>query len=148
MPWETVIFYFWAQVFLLSLCSILLLSDTKILQRFLFVLVLLLSYPNLIALHTGNFEGFIGILLLLSAFAYKSNRNNLFLALIVVAGSIKIYPFIFLIILFHRYSWRQSIFRLCFSLFISFVIQILALTLLPNGLLDRGFGVIGSIVNE
>jgi hypothetical protein len=68
------------------------------------------SYPVLFVLERGNIETYVWILVALAICAYAGNRWWLAAALIGIAGSMKIYPLIFLGLLLAQRKYWQTVF--------------------------------------
>ena len=110
-------------------------------------LIILFSYPNIIAWHTGNIESWIGLLLILASFSWALNKKYLFVILIGLAGAMKIYPLIFLLMLVVKRE--KDIIRSALLAFVTiFGTNIIAITFLKNGILANGIGYTKRIIQS
>jgi hypothetical protein len=97
------------------------------------------SYPSLFLMHTGNFEGWIGFLILAAGISASSGRWTLFSVFIGVAASIKGVPLIFSLIPFTIFSFKKSLQFLLQTFATIFVATFISLFTLPGGFLSQGF---------
>lgn len=70
--------------------------------------IFVFSYPVLFIWSTGNLEGVIAMILLLAIFAFSKNKLTLFVLLIGFAASAKLFPLVFLFILYWKKEFRVA----------------------------------------
>ena len=110
------------------------------------LLVIVFSYPNVISWHTGNIESWVALLLVLATTSLIYGKRNLFIILISIAGAMKIYPLIFLVLILLK-SKHKLIQEISLSLFVVISVNLIAITFLRNGITDLGFSNVGNIIN-
>lgn len=110
-------------------------------NSFLILLITFVNYPMLFMIHTGNLEGWILVLLLFVVANIIRRQNTRAAVFLGVAIAMKLYPAVFLVVLLHRKTSRESI-----NLFLVTTVSALGSTLfslmvLPGGL-TSGVGVL------
>ena len=108
-------------------------------QTIILVSMIILSYPSLFILVTGNFEGWIGFLLLLAGVVAFQNKWTSFAICIGIAGAIKGVPFIFLLLPLFVLKYRSGIVVVLKSITIAVAVTLFSLFVLPGGILDKGY---------
>jgi hypothetical protein len=109
-------------------------TATSGVNSFLVLLITVVNYPILFMIHTGNLEGWILVLLLFAVanvIQHKNTRAAIFLG---VAVAMKLYPAVFLVVLFHKKTSRESI-----KLFLVTSVSALGTTLFSLMVLPGGF---------
>jgi len=97
------------------------------------------SYPSMVVFATGNLEGWIGLLLLLSGvFAYQ-NKWNSFAICIGVACAIKGVPLIFVLLPLFVLKYKSGAIVALKTALVAVGLTIYSLVTLPGGFLDRGY---------
>lgn len=109
------------------------------------LMIVLVSYPSLIAFHTGNLEMLIFVLILLGATSAHAKKWRIFAFLIGVATSAKVFPGIFALAPFVLTSPKVAIRTFLFTVRTSITFTIFALFFLPGGFSSNG---ISSIFNS
>ena len=110
--------------------------------------IVLVSYPSLIAFHTGNFEMLIFGLILLAAVAAHSDNWKIFSFLIGIAASAKVFPGIFALAPFVLTTPKVAIRTFLSTVRTSIFFTLFALISLPGGLYDNGLSSFGKILNS
>ena len=110
--------------------------------------MVLISYPSLFAIHTGNLEMLIFILILLASFAAYSNKWAIFAVLIGLATSAKFFPGIFAFAPFVLISPKIAFRTFLLTIRVSIMFTIAALFFLPGGIYSNGVGSFGSLINS
>lgn len=142
-----VLFY----VFYLSMVtgSVLLFLRTRGFVTSLMGLILIfISYPNLIALHTGNFEMVVFLLILLAALCAYAEKWNYFSVCIGIAAATKAFPGIFALAPFVLTSPKIAFRSLLLSVKTSILFTLFAVLFLPGGVYSDGFDSLQKIVNS
>jgi hypothetical protein len=83
-------------------------TSRNFIDRFVSGSIFLFSYPVLFIWSTGNLEGVIAIILLLATVAFSQNKMKLFVLLIGFAASAKLFPLVFLLIVFWKKEFRTA----------------------------------------
>lgn len=110
------------------------------------LLILLFSYPNVITWHTGNIESWVAMLLILASMSLIYGKRKLFIIFISIAGALKIYPLIFLIVILLKR--KNNLFQeIALSVFVVISLNLIAITFLKNGIIDLGFSNVVNIIN-
>ncbi len=108
-------------------------------QTMILVSMIILGYPSIFILATGNFEGWIGFLLLLAGVVAFQNKWTSFAICIGIAGAIKGVPFIFLLLPLFVLKYRSGIVVVLKSITIAMAVTLYSLFVLPGGFLDKGY---------
>ena len=108
-------------------------------QTIILVSMIILSYPSIFILVTGNFEGWIGFLLLLAGVVAFQDKWTSFAICIGIAGAIKGVPFIFLLLPLFVLKYRSGIVVVVKSITIAVAVTLYSLFVLPGGFLDKGY---------
>lgn len=108
-------------------------------QTIILFSMIILSYPSIFILVTGNFEGWIGFLLLLAGVVAFQNKWTSFAICIGIAGAIKGVPFIFLLLPLFVLKYRSGIVVVLKSITIAVAVTLFSLFVLPGGILDKGY---------
>lgn len=103
-------------------------------------LVITFSYPSLFAFHTGNIESWVSLLLIVSAYFAIKDSWLVFGILIGVAGAFKGVPLLFLLIPWFICKWRMALKITVISLLTTSMLTLVALVVLPGGIINSGFG--------
>jgi hypothetical protein len=109
------------------------------------LMIVLVSYPSLIAFHTGNLEMLIFILILLGATAAHNKKWFIFAFLIGLATSAKVFPGIFALAPFVLTSPKVALRTFLLTVRTSFTFTLFALFFLPGGLSSNS---ISSLINS
>jgi len=129
--------------------SVLLFLRPRGLTTSLMALTLVLaSYPNLIALHTGNWEMLIFVLLLLATRAAYSEKWNYFSICIGIAASVKVFPGIFALAPFVLTTPKVAFRSFFLSVKTAILFTLFSVFVLPGGLLSNGLDGLRSIVRS
>lgn len=100
--------------------------------------LVLMSYPSLMILHTGNLEGWIAPLLLASAVCAANGKWNWFGVFVGAAIAFKAVPAVFLLVPFFFVGFRVGIRTALVATSTAIAMSLCAVIVLPNGFLDRG----------
>lgn len=136
-PWTAVLPYLYIPIIALCLIFSLQFRDRSLFERIIILFIGLFSYPTLFALHTGNLEIYIAVILAAAAICAKNGRWTSFTILISLAGSVKLLPLGFLILNVFKCRTRL-LFHISLSISIFAFLQISSLIILPNGVLAKG----------
>ncbi len=110
--------------------------------------LIFVSYPNLIAIVTGNFEMNVFVLLLLAAVATHYEKWGFFALCIGTATSFKLIPGIFALAAFVLIPTRLALRVLINSTKVCFLMTLTAIFLLPGGIIDKGFDRINVLISS
>jgi hypothetical protein len=135
-------------IFVVSVTVMLFLRPRGLATSLMGLTMVLISYPSLIAFHTGNFEMLIFVLLLLGAVAAQFEKWHVFAFLIGVATSAKIFPGIFVLAPFVLTSSRVAIQTFLLAVRTSITFTLFALFFLPGGLSNNGIGNLIKSISE
>jgi len=138
-------------VFYLSVVtgSLLLFLRPRGLTTSLMALTLVLaSYPNLIALHTGNWEMLIFVLILLATLAAHAEKWSYFSICIGIAASAKVVPGIFALAPFVLTTPKIALRSFFLSVKTAILLTLFAIFFLPGGFLSNGLDGLRSIVKS
>jgi len=138
-------------VFYLSVVtgSVLLFLRPRGLTTSLMALTLVIaSYPNLIALHTGNLEMLIFVLILLATLAAYAEKWNYFSICIGIAASVKVFPGIFIFAPFVLTAPKVAFRSFFLSAKTAILLTLFAVFVLPGGFLSNGLDGLRSIVKS
>ena len=110
-------------------------------NSFLILLITFVNYPMLFMIHTGNLEGWILVLLLFVVANIIRRQNTRAAVFLGVAIAMKLYPAVFLVVLLHRKTSRESINLLLVTTVSALGSTLFSLMVLPGGL-TSGVGVL------
>ena len=129
--------------------SVLLFLRPRGLTTSLMALTLVLaSYPNLIALHTGNWEMLIFVLILLATLAAHAEKWSYFSIFIGIAASVKVFPGIFALAPFVLTTPKIALRSFVLSVKTAILLTLFAIFFLPGGFLSNGLDGLRSIVKS
>jgi len=115
-------------------------------QSLLVTVFVVISYPMLFIIHTGNFESFTLIGLLSATIVARSGRWRMFTMIIGVLGAIKILPLLFLSVMCLTHRTRDCMRLWIQSLVVATATTAFSLVALPGGLVEGGLsGLLRSI---
>ena len=129
-------------LFVVSVTVMLFLRPRGLATSLMGLTMVLISYPSLIAFHTGNFEMLIFVLLLLGVVAAQSEKWHIFAFLIGVATSTKVFPGIFALAPFVLTSPKVAIRTFLLTVRTSITFTIFALFFLPGGFSSNGISIL------
>ena len=129
--------------------SVLLFLRPRGLTTSLMALTLVLaSYPNLIALHTGNLEMLIFVLIFLATLAAYAEKWSYFSICIGIAASVKVFPGIFALAPFVLTTPKIAFRSFVLSVKTAILLTLFAVFFLPGGFLSNGLDGLRSIVSS
>jgi len=102
------------------------------------MVLIIFSYPSLLAFHTGNIEGWTGFLLLVAAALALRNSWLSFGVVVGVMGALKGVPMVFLLIPWFTCKWKVALRATAASLLTAAFLTLTALFFLPHGILSSG----------
>lgn len=132
----------------ISVLTFLFLRSCGLITSVMGLTIILFSYPSLIALHTGNIEMLVCILLFGGAVSAYEKKWTLFSICIGTATSFKGFPGIFVLAPFLLTNKKAAIKSLFSSVKTSLFLTSLAIFLLPGGIRDKGFGSFSNLVRS
>jgi hypothetical protein len=100
--------------------------------------LIILSYPSIFIFATGNFEAWIGFLLILAGVLSYTGKWNYFAIVVGFAGAIKGVPLIFILLPLSILKFRLGIVVALKALFVTLGLTIFSLIVLPGGYLENG----------
>jgi hypothetical protein len=104
-----------------------------------FLILVVLTKPVLLVLDRGNIQGIVVALCVLAFYFYENGNLGKFAILIAIAGALKGYPLLLLIVLFHSKQIQLAI----KSIFLAFFLSIISLLVIsPARLNDFPIGMI------
>ncbi len=109
------------------------------LQFLILLCLIILSYPSIFIFATGNFEGWIGFLLILAGVLAYTGKWNYFAVVVGFAGAMKGVPLIFILLPMSMLVFKSAIFVAFKTFFATLAITTFSLVILPGGYLDNGF---------
>lgn len=112
------------------------------------LMIVLVSYPSLFAIHTGNLEMLIFVIILLGAIAAHAKKWRTFAFLIGVATSAKVFPGIFALAPFVLASPKVALRTLLLAIRISVTFSLFALFFMPGGLYSNGISSLPNILDS
>lgn len=116
-------------------------TDTYGVNGFLILLVTFVNFPMLFMIHTGNLEGWILVLLLFVVANVIQQKNTRAAVFLGVAIAMKLYPAVFLVVLLHRKTSRESIKLFLVTTVSALGSTVFSLMVLPGGF-TSGIGVL------
>lgn len=124
------------------------LNGRSVRVRILYSIMLLLSYPMMLMYSTGNLEGIVLVLVL--AWLQMIYRKKYYLASIFLglAVSIKLVPIVFVFSLINRLEKCILVKTVLVTGFVALATNIVALLILPTGLLDRDLIFLSEIIQN
>jgi hypothetical protein len=139
-PWQAVGISRWVCLAWASFVILRGLRQASVVTRATALVLVLLSYPHLMVLHTANRDSWVIPLILAAAVAAQDGRWKVFGLLIGIAGAMKGVPILFTVIPVVLFGLRASL-RCLMSVAVGFVSSTaIALLLLPGGVFDGGVG--------
>jgi hypothetical protein len=100
--------------------------------------LIILSYPSIFIFATGNFEGWIGFLLMLAGALSYFSKWNYFAIVVGFAGAMKGVPLIFILLPLSILKFRLGVIVAFKTFFVTVGITIFSLFVLPGGYLENG----------
>jgi len=137
-PWQGVAVSRWASLLWTGIVLHLALRRLDLDTRAIVGILLLLSYPYLLILHTANLDSWIIPLLLSAATAAYHGRWGYFGALIGAAAAMKGLPVMFMAVVIVSQPFRVAARALLYSALSALGLTAVALIALPGGVLDGG----------
>ena len=107
--------------------------------------LVLASYPNLITLHTGNWEMLIFVLILLATLAAHAKKWSYFSICIGIAASAKVFPGIFALAPFVLTTSKIAFRSFVLSVKTAILLTLFAVFFLPGGFFSNGLDGLRSI---
>lgn len=148
-PWSVLPFY----IFIWPLFCVIFVAYSVIkkglgyLTSAFLIALILFSYPSVFAFHTGNFEGLIGVALLLSAYFAFFGNWRAFGIVVGLAASLKGVPIGFLIIPLISSTVRDFLTSFKFALISAVTATAIPLIFLPKGFIYEGIDGIKSSID-
>ena len=110
--------------------------------------LVLASYPNLITLHTGNWEMLIFVLILFATLAAYTEKWSYFSICVGIAASVKVFPGIFALAPFVLTTPKIAFRSFVLSVKTAILLTLFAVCFLPGGFLSNGLDGLRSIVSS
>lgn len=137
-PWQGVAVSRWASLLWTGIVLHLALRRLDVDTRAIVGILLLLSYPHLLILHTANLDSWIVPLLLSAAIAAHHSRWGYFGVLVGAAAAMKGLPVMFMAVVIVSQPFRVAARALLHSALSALGLTAVALIALPGGVLNGG----------
>lgn len=111
-------------------------------------MLMVFSVPTLLIWSTGNLEAFVAYFLMLGTICLYKNKYYLFCIFIAIAGSMKLFPIIFILILFHKLKFKSFLKYFGFTLFVFLGIFLFSILFLRGGILTSNNSIWDIISNS
>ena len=132
-PWVAVLISRWLAIAFTSMVLVVVLRGKDLVTLLTVFILIFLSYPYLLILHTGNLDSMVLPILLCATLGAHKNNWDFFSIFIGIAAAMKGYPALFLIIPMVSQSLKVKIRVLVVSGATAFVVCLFSLLVLPGG---------------